>query len=155
LRKEKRTLTDPEVLFPSKKLEKKKETSSNQKVGKKDFDIVFMKNLRAYRNDNFYYIPFGENDKYSILIYRDVFMRKGFYRISNIYENIKNEKYNTTHRKSLNILNRPNFTDSMMESPELLDFLTEFFKHVQKNFKTPEEAARYTERKIPEFKNKE
>jgi curved DNA-binding protein CbpA len=152
LKTDKRTLTDPEVLFPRKKIEVKKESSKQQKVTRKDFEITFERTLKGKKNGDFFHIPFNDNQN-SVSISRGVFLRAGYWYIHDITSDTFKEKYNLTSRKSLNLLDKSVVT--IFENPESLDFMTDMFKHVQNNIKSPEEAAKYINQKLREYKQNE
>lgn len=149
---EKRTLTDPEILFPRKKIETKKETIKQQKVSKKDFEITFERTLKGHKSGDYFYIPFNNNQN-SVSISRGVFLRAGYWYIHDITLDTFKEKFNFTSRKALNLLDKSVVT--IFENPESLDFMTDMFKHVQNNIKSPEEAAKYINQKLREYKQKE
>jgi len=150
LKTERRTLTDPDVLFPRNKIETKKTSSRQQKVTRKDFEITFTKTLGGYKDGDHIFIPFNDNQN-SVYVYRGVFMRNGYWNIHDIATHKVNEKFGFTSRKYMKLINQ---SLTVYESAEALDFMTDMLKHIQNKIKSPEEAARYIIAKVTEYKAK-
>lgn len=111
----------PESLFPSKKLASIfSPTQKNLKFKRADYMTSFRKHLDAEINGNDIYVPVGE---LKVRFYRHVFMRKGMYVFSNVYDPAVSK-----FRSAAN-LRGTMFED---EDGACLDMIIDTFKEMQK-----------------------
>ncbi len=78
-------LTNPEALFPAKKLGKKKDGKPS-KFAKKDAILSFQKELHAEFRDDWLFIPLPHADGMKLTLYRNVFMRTAGWGINGVYQ---------------------------------------------------------------------
>ena len=78
-------LSNPEMLFPSKKLLTKK-AAKQTKFTKKDAILSFKKELHAEFRDDWLTIPLPHSDHLSIVLYRNVYMRTAAWAFNGIYQ---------------------------------------------------------------------
>ena len=116
-------LSDPERLFPTKKLKTQIVKSVDRKLSKRDIILTFEHELRATLSytgsDVWVYIPVGP---FTIALVRITMMKAGMWMINGIYEK---------HRR---VAMGP--TTTIYEEMKSIDFLVDGMKHIQQTYKS-------------------
>lgn len=130
-------LTNPESLFPAKKLGKKKDAKAT-KFSKKDAILSFQKELHAEFRDDWLYIPLPQSDGMRLALYRTVFMRSASWGINGVYQK---------SRRVVTISTVVTFPETEASMSWLIDHI----KNIQK-LKDPEEINHHVQRLASEYK---
>jgi curved DNA-binding protein CbpA len=80
----KKMLTDPEQLFPGKKLQVQSKKSTTRKFSRRDAYLVFQQELHATGHDDWVYVPMA--DDYSVALNRHTIMGTAAWAINGVYK---------------------------------------------------------------------
>jgi hypothetical protein len=130
-------LSNPEIVFPAKKLGAKK-SGKKTKFSRKDVILSFQKELHATFRDNWLSIPVPHIANAEIVLYRSVYMRTAAWAFNGVYE--KNRR---THEIDGYV--------SVFETEASINWLIDQLKHLVQ-LRTPEEIKARIEHVLADYK---
>lgn len=128
-----RALSDPEVMFPAKKLTAQSGKAAARAMSKRDIMLTFSSELEGRGDDEWMYVPVGD---YKVALNRHVFLRVGGWAINGVYP-----------KKGGSRLGMTTGYTSWLEAPEDMNDLWDGLKSLQRA------GTHYTVDQIVQFLN--